>query len=159
MSLPESVRGYQGQRLCFQPWYGWGWFRLDADGDKAPLDYGEVDRAGGFHIRVHRFFTFQGELRGLVGRVEQAGHLFDGLWAATWTMLVGDFDLTTHLCWRWDIELGPTEPTGDTWPAEPVTEPAYFGSGGVLAVSRDAIEAWRATFFGDRPVDSGLEGG
>jgi hypothetical protein len=130
--------------LCFGPCHGWGWFHLDAGGAKEPTDYGEVDKVGSFHIRVHRFFTSRGELRGLVGRVEQAGHLFDGLWAATWTMLVGDFDLTDRLCWRWDIELGPSEPGGDDWPAEPDASPAYFGTGGVLAVSSGAIEAWWA---------------
>ncbi len=148
MSLVESVRGYEGQLLCFVPWHGWGWFRLGAGGDKVPLDYGEVDRAGAFHVRVRRFFTSRGELRGIVGQVEQAGHLFDGLWAAAWTMLVGGFDLTDNLCWRWDTQLGPGEPGGDDWPAEPAGPPAYFGTGGVLAVSRGAIEAWRAAFVG-----------
>ena len=144
MSLPESSRDYVGKLLCFGPCYGWGWFRLDPGGDKVPMDYGEVDKAGAFHIRVHRFFTFQGELRGIVGRVEEAGHLFDGLWAGTWTMCVGDFDLTERLCGRWDIELGLEEPAGQDWPAEPTVPPAYFGLGGVLAVSHDAIEAWWA---------------
>ena len=109
MSLPESTRDHAGRLLYFEPWHGWGWFRLGADGGKESIDYGEVDRAGAFRVRVRRFFTFEGELRGIVGRVEQAGHLFDGLWAATWTMLVGEFDLTDNLCWRWDIELGPGE--------------------------------------------------
>ncbi len=147
MSLPESTRDYEGQLLCFQPSYGWGWYRLDTDGSKGPiLDYTEIDQAGAFHIRVHRFFSFQGELRGIVGLVEQPGHFFDCLWATTWTMLVGDFDLTEKLCWRWDLELGPNEPSGDDWPSEPNSPPAYFGHGGVLAVSLDAIEAWRIVF-------------
>jgi hypothetical protein len=144
VSLPESIRSYKGELLCFGPCNGWGWFQLDASGEKASIDYGEIDKAGDFHIRVHRFFSFQGELRGIVGRVEQAGHLFDGLWATTWTMLVGEFNLTDKLCWRWDIELGPREPTGDDWPAEPDKPPAWFGLGGVLAVSPSAIEAWWA---------------
>jgi hypothetical protein len=155
VSLPESIRDYQGQLLCFGPQHGWGWFRLSAGGGKVSLDYGAVDSAGAFHIRVHRFFTFQGELRGIVGRVEQVGHLFDGLWATTWTMLVGEHDLTDNLCWRWDIELGVAEPSGDDWPAEPVTEPAYFGHGGVLAVSRDAIEMWWAAVIGGRSAEPG----
>ena len=92
MSLPQSSRDYEGQLLCFEPRYGWGWYRLGvSDGDRH-LDCAEVDAAGPFHIRVHRFFDYEGEPRGLVGRVEQAGHLFDGLWAATWTMVVGAFD-------------------------------------------------------------------
>src|SRR5262245_30596232 len=81
VSLPESIRDYQGQLLCFEPRHGWGWFRLGEDGNKLSLDYATVDKAGVFHIRAHRFFAFQGEWRGIVGRVEQPGHLFDGLWA------------------------------------------------------------------------------
>jgi hypothetical protein len=140
--------------------YGWGWFRLSASGDKEPLDYTEVDRAGEFHIRAHRFFTFQGELRGVVGKVEQPGHLFDGLWATTWTMSVGVFDLTERLCGRWDSEFGPDKPGGSSetdWPTEPVRNPAYFGFGGTLAVSHQAIEAWRAANMTERSATPGTE--
>jgi hypothetical protein len=152
MSLPESVREYRGQLLCFRPMYGWGWFRLGADGEKEPTDYAELDQAGDFHIRAHRFFSFHGELRGIVGRVEQNGHPFDGLWATTWTMLVGDYDLTQNLCSRWDSEFGQEEPGGpgeDDWPTEPKKTPAYFGTGGALAVSHEAIVAWQASFSSD----------
>ncbi|OWK40930.1 hypothetical protein FRUB_04822 [Fimbriiglobus ruber] len=107
--------------------------------DERFIDYAEIDAAGVFHIRVQRFFDFQGEPRGLVGRVEQAGHPFDGLWAATWTMIVGEFDFVEKLCPRWDIELGPTEPRVDDWPVPPDTPPAYAGHGGTLAVSQTAI--------------------
>jgi hypothetical protein len=139
MSLPPSVRDYEGHLLCFEPWYGWGWYRLGVSDSDRFLDYAEVDAAGPFHIRVRRFFDYEGMPRGLVGRVEQPGHLFDGLWAATWTMLVGEFDLVERLCWRWDIELGPTEPRIDEWPIAPDTPPAFAGHGGVLAVSHAAI--------------------
>jgi hypothetical protein len=105
-----------------------------------PLSLPEVDTAGAFHIRVPRIFDFQGEPRGVVGRVEESGHLFDGLWAATWTMIVGEFDLDTRLCPRWDIELGPTEPSDDEWPSSPDMPPAYAGHGGILAVSHAAIK-------------------
>jgi hypothetical protein len=94
----------------------------------------------------------------VVGRVEQAGHPFDGLWATTWTMLVGEFDLTENLCWRWDSEFGPDEPGGtgeDDWPTEPVRNPAYFGFGGTLAVSCGAIEAWEAAFLRNSPAEPG----
>ena len=155
MSLPESSRDYIGQLLCFEPWHGWGWSHLDAAVGKVSTDYGAVDAAGSFHILVRRFFAFRGELRGVVGRVEQAGHLFDGMWAATWTMLVGEFDLVENLCWRWDIELGPSEPGGEEWPTEPSTPPAYFGTGGVLGVSQGAIDAWRAIFNAGPPAEPG----
>jgi len=159
VSLPESSRDYEGQLLCFRPFFGWGWSRLDAGGSWASLDYTEVDRAGDFHIRVHRFFTFRQERRGIVGRVEQAGHLFDGLWAAAWTMIVGDYDLTVNLCGRWDIQLGPSEPCGDDWPAEPLAGPAYFGNGGTLGASRSVIDTWRAAVFGGRDGEPGAADG
>ncbi len=138
MSLPESSRSYEGQLLCYVPRYGWGWSRLDLPSDEAQVDYAEVDRAGPFHIRVHRFFEFRGRLRGLVGRVEQADHLFEAMWVATWVMHEGEFDLTENLCCRWDIELGPTEPTGDDWPEIRGVSPVYLGYG-TLAVSADAV--------------------
>jgi hypothetical protein len=152
VSLAESSRSYAGQLLCFEPWRGWGWFQLDMSGEKVPIDYDAVDQAGSFHIRVHRFFAADGELRGIIGRVEQPRHLFDGMWAATWTMLVGDFDLTNNLCWRWDMDLSPVEPSGDEWPTEPVAPPAYFGTGGVLAVSQGVIATWRAAFDAGPPA-------
>jgi hypothetical protein len=139
VSLPPASRDYEGQLLCFEPRHGWGWSRLGVSEADRFLDYAEIDAAGPFHIRVHRFFDFEGKPRGLVGRVEQAGHLFDGLWVATWTMCVGAFDFVDRLCLRWDIELGPTEPQCEEWPVAPDTPPAYAGNGGVLAVSHAAI--------------------
>lgn len=123
--------------MCFAPRYGWGWSHRDSAGNDTPADYAEIDEAGEFHIRVRRFFAFQGELRGVVGQVEQSGHLFDGLWAVTWTMIVGEFDLTDRLCTRWDIELGLNEPSRDDWPVS--AAPVYCGFGGVLAASLGAI--------------------
>jgi hypothetical protein len=108
------------------------------------LDYATIDAAGVFHIRVRRVFDVEGQPRGLVGQVEQVGHLFDGLWAATWTMCVGAFDLVERLCGRWDIKLGPTEPRIENgWPISPDTAPAFAGHGGVLAESHAAIRAFR----------------
>jgi hypothetical protein len=147
LSLPETIRGYAGKLVYFIPWYGWGWFTLDtAGGEQVPTDYGEIDKAGTFQIRVHHFFSFHGELRGVIGKVEQPGHLFDGFWAVTWTMLVGEWDLLESLCWRWDMQLGRSEPSGNEWPDEPKTPPAYFGYGGVLSVSLVAYQAWRTKF-------------
>ena len=142
MSLAPSILSLEGHLLCFEPRYGLGWYRLGVSDSESFLDYTEVATAGAFNIRVRRTFDFEGEPRGVVGRVEESGHLFDGLWAATWTMLVGEFDLDTRLCLRWDIELGPTEPRGDNWPSSPDTPPAYAGHGGVLAVSRAAIRVF-----------------
>ena len=138
MSLHQKSREYESQMLCFKPNYGWGWSRLGTNDADRFIDFAEIDTAGVFYIRVSRFFSFEGELRGLIGRVEQDGHLFDGLWAATWTMLEGEFDFVEKLCFRWDIELGPTEPHGGEWPTTPESSPAYSGYG-VVGVSPAAI--------------------
>ena len=144
MTLPSSVRKYEGQLLCFEPWYGWGWDRLGVSEEERFIDYATIEAAGVFHIRVRRVFDADGEPRGVVGQVEQVGHLFDGLWIATWTMLVGEFDLTDNLCWRWDCELGPCEPPFvDGWPTSPEAPPAFAGRGGVLSESQAAIMAFR----------------
>ena len=145
MSLATSSLSYEGQLLCYRPGYGWGWSRLDKSGDDVSVEYDEVESAGAFHIRVQRFFSFQGELRGIVGRVEEPGHMFNGLWAATWTMLVGDYDFVEKLCHRWDIELGPVEPSGDDWPQIRDASPIYSGYG-VLAVSQDAVVRYFESF-------------
>ena len=144
MSLPQSIREQVGQLVCFEPWPGWGWYRLGVREEDRFLDYATIDAAGLFHIRVRRIFDFEGQPRGIVGQVEQVGHLFDGLWVATWTMLVGEFDLTDNLCWRWDSEIGQTEPRfADEWPIAPDTPSAFAGHGGVVAESHAAIKAFR----------------
>ena len=64
--------------MCFEPWHGWGWYRLGVSEEDRFVDYATIDAAGVFHIRVRRVFDVQGQPRGLVGQVEQVGHLFDG---------------------------------------------------------------------------------
>ena len=136
-SLPPSSRSYEGQLLCFKPRYGWGW--CYGWNDHTHFDYARVDEAGAFHIRVHHFFSSRGELRGFIGRVEQLGHLFDGLWAVTWTLNVGEYNFTDKLCHRWDIELGTVEPNGDDWPVMPSGKLACIGYG-VVAVSSEIAQ-------------------
>lgn len=155
VSLPPSVREQKGQLVCFEPWYGWGWYRLCVSDEHRSVDFAMIAAAGVFHIRVHRVFDVEGQPRGLIGQVEQIGHLFDGLWVATWTMLVGAFDLTENLCWRWDIELGSSEPQfKDGWPLTPDTPPAFAGHGGVLAVSHAAIRLFRERMLEWKPLPS-----
>src|SRR6267378_1969216 len=138
MSLDSKCLSFEGQLLCFKPGYGWGWSRLDKTDEFVGVDYAQVEQAGPFHIRVHHFFSFQGELRGLVGRVEQAGHLFDGLWVAVAQMIVGEFDFRERLCHRWDIELGSAQPSGDDWPHIRGVSPIYSGFG-IVAVSAEVV--------------------
>jgi hypothetical protein len=104
IALPEK---YVGQLLYLKPGYGWGW---------RGADYALIDAAGGCHVRVLRFFTWREEVRGVVGRVEQPGHLFDNLWIVCGAMVKGEHNFTEHLCMRYGLELGPQEPSKDEWP-------------------------------------------
>jgi hypothetical protein len=51
-------------------------------------------------------------LRGFVGRVEQAEHIYDDLFVIIYTRIVGTFNLTDNLP-RCDIQLGSDEPSGE----------------------------------------------
>jgi hypothetical protein len=142
MSLLVVPENYEGQLLCYQPAYGWGWSRLDKTGSDSCLDYAVIDQAGIFHIKIHRFFSFRGELRGVIGRVEQPLHMFNQMWAVTYTMHVGEYDFAENLCHRWDIELSLATPSEDDWPKMHNASPIYSGYG-ILAISHDAIIKYR----------------
>ena len=72
MSLPQTIRSLEGRLLCFEPCYGWGWYRLGVSDNIALLDYTEVDFAAHSHSSSSTF-PFGGEPRGIVGRVEESG--------------------------------------------------------------------------------------
>ena len=140
MPLASKCLSFQGELGCFKPGYGWGWSRLDKTDEYVPVDYPQIEQAGLFRIRVHRFFSFQGELRGIVGLVEQPRHLFDGFWIVAAQMHGGEFDLTDKLCLRWDIELGPGTPTQEEWQHIRDVSPIYSGFG-ILASSEEVLAA------------------
>ncbi len=116
MSIAVPAEKYVGQLLYLKPGYGWGWHGAD-DGEQ--VDYAPIDAAGGCRARVLRFFTWRDEVRGVVGKVEYPGHPFDKLWIVCGAMIQGEHDFTEHLCLRYDLELGPQEPSKDEWPRIP----------------------------------------
>ena len=138
IAAPES---YVGGLLYLKPGYSWGWHR--ADGSAAPVlfDCEIVDRAGPFHIRVNRFFSFRNDLRRVVGRVEQEGHFLHGYCLSCVDMLGGAHDFTDRLSMRYDLSIGPIEPFGD-WPLVQNCSPIYGGYG-VLAEDEDAANRYR----------------
>ena len=70
--------------------YGWGWYRLDGEPDSPSTPVKVPDP---FRCRIQRFFTWQGELRGFLGTVEER----DRLWAILWTRTAGVFDFLENL--------------------------------------------------------------
>jgi hypothetical protein len=140
---------YIGELLYFQPMYGWGWHYREPHADFVGFDFSCVHDAGVFAIRVREFFEFEGELRGIIGTVEQPRHHFHGLWVASYTMQVGEYDFQENLCARCDVEMGPCRPTLETttredgvlvqWPEFSIESFAYLGNGGMLGESPLAL--------------------
>ena len=134
---PES---YSGTLLYLKPGYGWGWHCAIGDGEPAPLDHAVIGRAGPFHIRVNRFFAFRNDLRGVVGRIEQEGHFLHGCWLSCADVLGGKHDFTERLSMRYDLSIGPIEPSGE-WPLARDCSPIYSGYG-ILADDENSINRY-----------------
>ncbi len=137
IAAPEN---YIGGLLYLKPGYGWGWYFSDGDAAPVGLDYEIVDRAGPFHIRVSRFFVFHGELRGVIGKVEQEGHFLHGYWVACGEMSAGTHNFTDELSMRCDLSIGPAEPSGE-WPLVQGCSPIYGGYG-ILAEDENSINRY-----------------
>jgi hypothetical protein len=137
MSITERPERYVGRLLYLKPGYGWGWNGVS---DETSIDYAPIDAAGGCHVRICRFFSWHNEVRGVVGKVEEAEHIFNGLWFVGATMLVGEWDFTDRLCWRYDLELGSMEPNEEEWPR--LIHGRYYGGYGILAESAQYVAQW-----------------
>jgi hypothetical protein len=136
MGLDETCRTFLGRLVVFKPEYGWGWTRLDAPEIPVPTQVNGVPFP--FQCRIERFFDFRGELRGFIGRVEQAEHIYDGLQVVVSTRVVGTFDFTDALP-RCDIQLGVQEFSGD-FPEFVSGSPIINGYGVVGATSENIGE-------------------
>lgn len=110
--------------LC-RPYAGYGWGIRDG-GIASELDIFQdrVAPAGDFHLRVINFFDMLGTRRGFYGRIEEPGHIFDGLMLVATTMSSGVFDFSDRLCMRYDVEIGRDLPDG----VGGHVDTGYFGS-------------------------------
>ena len=140
MTLEKSCKSYLGKLVVFKPEYGWGWTRLDAPETTVPAQVNGVPFP--FQCRVEKFFDFHDELRGFVGRVEQAEHIYDGLRVIINTRVVGTFNFTDALP-RCDIQLGADEPSGE-FPQFVSGSPIVNGYGVVGATSEHIDERDRS---------------
>ncbi|MGI8549583.1 MAG: hypothetical protein ACR2PL_02130 [Dehalococcoidia bacterium] len=137
MAIVAPPEEYLGQLLYLRPGYGWGWRGAD---ESERVDYAPIDAAGGCQVRVSRFFTWRGEVRGVVGKVEQPGHIFHNLWIVCGAMIKGEHDFTEHLCLRYDLELGLQEPGEEEWPCIAAGKRHYAGYG-ILSATEPHREA------------------
>ena len=125
MGLEESCKSYLGKSVAVKPVYGWGWSRLDAPEIPVPAEFNGVPRP--FHCRILGFFYFGEELRGAIGRIEEPGHIYDGLWVVFSTRVVGVHNFTDHLPYC-DVQIGSVAPGGE-WPEFTSGSPIINGYG------------------------------
>ena len=112
MGLEISTLEYRGRQVVVKPVYGWGWSRLDAPETPVPAEVNGVPSP--FRARIHEFFGFNRELRGVVARIEEPYHIYDGLWTVFYTRVGGTLDFTERLPYC-NIEIGVGAPIGE-WP-------------------------------------------
>jgi len=110
MGLEENCKTYLGKLVAAKPVYGWGWTRLDAPEIPVPAQINGVPFP--FQCRIEKFFDSEDELRGFIGRVEQAEHIYDGLRVSIYTRVVGTFNFTDALPYC-NFQLGTDEPSGE----------------------------------------------
>lgn len=132
MGLKIEPEEFLNRLVLVQPQYGWGWSLLDGQTqDAAPIDFQSIHDAGAFRIKIKRFFSYNNELRGFCGKIEEPRHKFDGLWIVCSTRVVGDFNFTDNPCPGYDVQISSVEPQGIEWPKIPQGNPLYMGYGSV----------------------------
>ncbi len=103
------------------------------------IGFAQMQTLSGFHVRVRYFLTLYATdtWGGVVGRVEQAGHVFDGLWIGCNVNYQGYPDFTERLRKSW-CKVGPYRPKRPSMYI-PTGLPLYVGPG-VLAENKALAE-------------------
>jgi hypothetical protein len=123
MGLAESTKEFIGQLLHVDPHYGYGWARV-GEGLSVVVEE-KFESVRPFNIRLLKLFSFDGELRGGVARVEEPGHKYDNNYVVFSTRHEGTFDFEKSIG-HYDISTGSVEPFGD-WPLFPRDSPGVIG--------------------------------
>lgn len=126
MPLKSSCRRVLGNTVFCTPveYYGWS----SAEGSESDLRSAPVPKP--FHVRITELHDHAGELRALVGSIQEPDHPFDQLWVA---FCIRDsylseeaegkmfFDLTSNLG-KYNISIGPQKPRVEIDFAKPMVE-------------------------------------
>ncbi|MCA9436971.1 MAG: hypothetical protein KC978_14390, partial [Candidatus Omnitrophica bacterium] len=133
--LDKDVENSLGELLHAEPWYGYGWTRLDHAGPRTSPEPPDP-----FELRFIRFtiFSSRGRRRGGIGKIEHPGHELDGFWAAFVPRYAGSFNFTDHLV-PCNTVIGPEEPaeTEEVWEAMQHGEPRLAGWCEIRVLSRE----------------------
>ncbi|MBC7797635.1 MAG: hypothetical protein H7Z37_12245 [Pyrinomonadaceae bacterium] len=137
MGLTIDCRNYLGEIVAVKPEYGWGWTRTDAPEIRVPAQVNGVPF--NFNCRIRNFLCVDDELRGFIGCVEEAEHIYDGLFIVVTTRITGTFNFTDRLAY-FNIELGADEPTSNDFPTFISGSPIVVGYGVVGASLHHIVE-------------------
>ncbi len=129
---------FAGKIIYCRPSLEMGWLRLDATGVR-PLSGARLEFPQPFRLRALDFFSVAGKPRGVLGRVAEPGHPFDGLFVVAGTGEGGPFGLENHLCTRWDIEVGEGPIFGEGYRRIELVSQVHTGFG-VISSSQAALD-------------------
>jgi len=143
--LDDSVTDFVGKHACARPVYGWGW----GEGNDERTDTVPVEVPSPFMFRVSEFFDWNGERRGGIGRIEQAGHIYEGYWLLFYTRQVGCFDFSWRIA-NYNFHIGRNRPSlfppskdpkmAEAWPLPCFDCCSSIWGYGRIGVSAEAID-------------------
>jgi hypothetical protein len=133
MGLSIEPNDFVGKTVIINPQYGWGWSQLNDEHQAIAVDFQRIHDAGPFRVRVKSFFSFNEEIRGFTGQVEEPGHVFDQQWSVCATRAAGEFNFSDRLCRNYEIQLGPIEPEHSDSPKCQRGSPIYNGYASVTS--------------------------
>jgi hypothetical protein len=99
-TLDDAVACHIGRLIDFRTLPGWGWIGTPPEEPVPPP----------FSAHLLRFFEWRGNRRGGIAKVEEKGHVCDGLWVLFATRHVGVFDFTERIT-HYNVALLEVEPS------------------------------------------------
>lgn len=147
--LDDSVLEFAGRLIAARTIHGWGW----AEGHDDREDSVPVEMPPSFVFRVSEFYDWNQERRGGIGRIEQAGHIYDGHWLLFYTRVCGSFDFVQKIA-DYNLHISHGRPSlyppskeprmAVAWPLPCFGDcPSVWGYGRI-AVTLEIIERWEA---------------
>jgi hypothetical protein len=118
-SLDDSTESFVGQTLVVRPFHGYGW--TEASAESREFSHRSIAAPELFVVRLERLWgTGDDARRGGVARVENPGHLLDGMWLVFSTRHEGIWNFTDRLG-VYNVDLSSIEPSThkDGWPQYP----------------------------------------
>ena len=145
MGLANETLDFFGKCLFVETHYGWGWLVADPTTDTTT----SYTTPASFHLQLDWLFAFGGELRGGIGRIQEAGHSFDAYWAV---FVLRHFDYVVDFNQKlgsYALLIGKERPRAvrkENWPVEHPCfvfgDTLWYSGFGRVAQSEDAVQNW-----------------